>query len=203
MCHESMKTYLLLISFLSLVSALAGLEPGDKIQLSIRGLPAEDKSTIDGNYRLDEKGGVRLPMLDAPLAARGLEPDQFARTAEKAYRDAEIFMQPVIEVEILEGIGQRAAAVVSVAGQVRSAGAMPYRKNMTLLQALDAAGGQNEFGGRNVQLFREGKQYTIDFNNLAHKNIVLKPDDSIHVEQKGALMDRWKGTDERVRELLK
>jgi protein involved in polysaccharide export with SLBB domain len=106
-------------------------------------------------------------------------------------------------VEILEGEGQRAAAVVSVAGQVRRAGEMPYRKNMTLLQALDAAGGQNEFGGRNVLLFREGKQYTLDYNNLAHKNIVLKPGDSMQVEPKGAIMDRWKGNDERVRDLMK
>jgi protein involved in polysaccharide export with SLBB domain len=197
-----MKVSLLITFVLSTCSAFAGLEPGDKIQLSIRGLPAEDKGEIDGNYRLDDNGNVRLPMLERPVAARGLEPDQFARTAEKAFRDAEIFMQPVIEVEILEGIGQRAAAAVSVAGHVRRAGEMPYRKNMTVLQALDAAGGHNEFGGRNVQLFRDGKQYTLDFNNLAHKNIILKPGDSVHVEQKGALMDRWKGNDDRVRDLL-
>ena len=71
---------------------------------------------------------------------------------------------------------------------------------MTILQAIDAAGGRNAFGGRNIQLFRNGKQFTLDFNNLDHKNITLKPGDSLQVEQK-AVIDRWKGDEERIKEL--
>lgn len=62
---------------LLLLSAFAGLEPGDKIQLTIRGLPADEQQKISGAYRIGDAGTVRLPMLDAPLGARGLEPEQF------------------------------------------------------------------------------------------------------------------------------
>lgn len=198
-----MKAQLILLaSILSIGPAFAGLEPGDKIQLTIRGVVPDDQNKINGEYRVGKAGDIRLPMLDAPVAALGLEAEQFARAAEKAYQNQGIYTKPVIEINILEGDGQRAAALVSVGGNVRRAGELPYRKNMTVLQAMDAAGGRNDFGGRNVLLFREGKQYTLDFNNLAHKNIVLKPGDSLQVEQKGALIDRWKGKDEQVRNLL-
>jgi hypothetical protein len=72
---------------------------------------------------------------------------------------------------------------------------------MTVIQAIDAAGGRNAFGGRNILLIRGGKQYCIDFLNLKHRNIRLKPDDSLQVEQTGVL-DRWKGNDEAVKVLL-
>jgi hypothetical protein len=72
---------------------------------------------------------------------------------------------------------------------------------MTVIQALDAAGGRNDFGSRNVILLRAGKQYCLDFQNLKHKNIELLPNDSLQVEQKGVL-DRWKGDEGTVKPLL-
>lgn len=195
------KSPLILIPLL-LLPAIAGLEPGDKIQLTIRGLPADEQHKISGAYRISDGGTVRLPMLDAPLNARGLEPEQFAQAAETAYQKAKLFKSPAIEVEVMEGKDQQAAAAITVAGQVRRAGEAAFRKDMNVLQAIDGAGGPNEFGGRNVLLFRKGKQYTLDFNKLAHKNITLQPGDALRVEQKGAVIDRWKGDEARVKELM-
>jgi polysaccharide export outer membrane protein len=195
------KSPLLLFPYL-VFPVFAGLEPGNKLQLTIRGVPTEEQQKITGNYRISDAGTVRLPMLDAPLGARGLEPEQFARAAETAYQKAGIFKQPAIEVEVIEGKDQNAAAAITVAGQVRRAGEAPFRKDMTVLQAIDGAGGPNEFGGRNVLLFRKGKQYTLDFSKLAHKNISLQPGDALRVEQKGAVIDRWKGEEARVKELM-
>ena len=70
-----------------------------------------------------------------------------------------------------------------------------------MLQAIDGAGGRSDFGGRNLFLIREGKQYCLDFTNLSHKNIILRPGDSIQVDQKGVL-DRWKGQDDFVKKLI-
>ena len=100
----------------------------------------------------------------------------------------------------MQGEDQQGAAVISVGGQVRRAGEIPYRKDMTVIQALDAAGERDDFGGRNLFLLRDGKQICLDFTNLAHKNIVLRPGDSIQVEQKG-IIDRWKGCEETIRKL--
>lgn len=179
----------------------AGLEAGEQINLTIRGVDPAEQQKISGVYRVGESGGVRLPLLDELLTARGLTPEQFARAAEGAYKKAGIYARPAIEVETLQGKYQQAPAVISVGGQVRRAGDSPFRKDMTVIQAIDAAGGRNDFGGRNLLLIRAGKQYCLDFSNLGHKNIVLRPGDSIQVEQKG-ILDRWKGSEETVKKLV-
>lgn len=181
---------------------LAGLAPGDRVQITLRGVGPEEQTKVNGMYRVRESGGIRLPLLDHPVPASGMSPDDFARKAEKAYIDAGIYARPAIEVEAVEGGDQQGEAVISVGGQVRRAGQTPYRKNMTVIQALDAAGGRNDFGGRNLLLIRMGKQYCLDFKQLKHKGIALEPGDSIQVEQKGAVIDRWKGNDENVAPLL-
>ena len=182
-------------------TAHAGLEAGEQINLTMRGVAAEEQQKISGIYRVGESGNVRLPLLDALVSARGLTPEQFARAAERAYKTAGIYSQPAIEVEVLQGKDLGSATIVSIGGQVRRAGEVPFRKSMTVLQAIDGAGGRNDFGGRNLFLIREGKQYCLDFTQLSHKNIVLRPGDSIQVDQK-AILDRWKGQDDIVKKLM-
>ncbi len=183
------------------LTSFAGLEAGEQIQLTVRGIEPEEQQKVSGVYRVGESGGVRLPMLEALIPARGLTPEQFARAAESAYKDAGIYLRPAIEVETVQGKDQQGVALVSVGGQVRRAGDVPFRKDLTVLQALDSAGGRNDFGGRNMFLIRDGKQYCLDFTNLTHKNIILRPGDSIQVEQRG-IVDRWKGSDEVVKKLM-
>lgn len=198
-----MKAQIIHLLSLLLLSPIvhAGLEAGEQITLTIRGVDPAEQQKISGVYRVGESGGVRLPLLTELVTARGLTPEQFARASETAYKTAGIYSQPTIEVEVLRGGNVDGATVVSVGGQVRRAGEIPYRKDMTVIQALDNAGGRNDFGGRNLFLLRDGKQICLDFTKLAHKNIVLRPGDSIQVEQKG-IIDRWKGSEETVRKLM-
>lgn len=182
-------------------TVFAGLEAGEQINLTIRGIAADEQQKINGPYRVGESGNVRLPMLEQLVNARGLTPEQFARAAEAAYKTAGIYSHPAIEIEVIKGKNIDEVTVISVGGQVRRSGEVPFRKDMTVLQAIDGAGGQNDFGGRNLFLYRDGKQYCLDFTNLAHKNIILRPGDSIQVEQKGVI-DRWKGKDEAVKKLM-
>ncbi|MEI6178614.1 MAG: polysaccharide biosynthesis/export family protein [Verrucomicrobiota bacterium] len=183
--------------------AMAGLEAGTQLSLTIRGVDSAEQQKVSGIYRVGDSGRVRLPLLDQTLSANGLTAEQFARAVEAAYKAAGIYVRPAIEVEILRGPGQDPGpAVLSVGGQVRRAGETPFRKGMTVIQALDAVGGRNEFGGRNVLLFRDGHQYCLDFTNLRHKNIVLRPGDSLQVEQKGIITDHWKGQEAAVKKLM-
>jgi protein involved in polysaccharide export with SLBB domain len=184
------------------VSSAAGLEPGEQINLTIRGIDPVEQPKVNGAYRISQNGGVRLPLLKELIHAKGLTPEQFARAAETAYQKAGIYTRPAIEVDVVQGEDQQGAAIIGVAGHVKKAGEAQFRKDMTVIQAIDAAGGRNEFGGRNLILLRAGKLYILDFNNLAHKNIKLMPGDSLQVEQKG-IIDRWRGSDEKVKELLK
>ena len=186
--------------------ALAGLEPGDEIKLTLRGISAAEHERVNGEYQVGESGAVHLPLLSKPVNARGLTPEQFSRAAEAAYKAEGIYTTPTIEAKALKGgEGANVPTTVSVGGHVKRGGPAPYQKGMTVLQAIDAVGGMNEFGSRNVYLIRDKKQYCLDFKNLQHKNIVLRPNDSLQVSQKGALgnlNDTWKGKEESVKELL-
>jgi protein involved in polysaccharide export with SLBB domain len=187
---------------MSVTPALAGLETGDTVKISLRGVEAGEQQKIGGEYRVGESGSVSLPLLENPVTARGLNAEQLARAIEAAYRTEGIYTKPSIQAEVLKGPEvDPNEAIVSIGGQVRRAGESPFRKGMTVIQALDAAGGRNDFGGRNVMLLRGGKQYCLDFLKLKHKNIVLLPNDSLQVEPKGVI-DRWKGTEESVKPLL-
>ena len=192
-------TSFILLSILS-GSAIAGLEPGEQINLTLRGVNTTEQAEISGIYRVGESGMVRLPMLKELVKASGLTPEEFARAVEEAYIEAGIYTRPAVEVEAVQGANQQGEALVSVSGQVRRAGDAAFRKGMTVIQAIDSVGGRNDFGGRNVVLLRDGKEFRLDFENLAHKNIALKPGDSIQVGQKG-IIDRWKG-DEKSLEAL-
>lgn len=197
-----MKATLFLAAILSISPALAGLEPGDTVKISLRGVDGDEQQKVNGEYRVGESGSVSMPLLEKPVPARGLNAEQLARAIEAAYRAEDIYTKPSIQAEVLKGKElDPNQAIISIGGQVRKAGEATFRKGMTVIQALDAAGGRNDFGSRNVILLRAGKQYCLDFKNLAHKNIELLPNDSLQVEQEGVI-DRWKGSDEAVKPLL-
>jgi len=167
---------------------LAGLGKGDGVKVTLRGVPPEEQQKVNGEYRVGESGAVHLPMIKRPLAVEGLNAEQFAREVEKAYRDAGIYANPAIEAEILSGKGiADGAPVVSVGGRVNHAGAVPFRKGLTLMQAIQAAGDRDTFGGRKVQVFRKGKVIPLDYRSQADKNFPLEPNDSISVDKIGIL----------------
>ena len=163
----------------------AGVKEGDSVQITVRGIPAVEQEKINGAYRVGASG-IRLPFLKVRLPVAGLEPEQIGTAAERAYQAEGVYKQPAIDVEIVRGANQKGTeAVVSVGGQVRRSGAVSFREDMTLLQAVQAAGDRNEFGSRNIKLVRAGKTIPLDFRKPEHKNFALQPNDSIIVEQKG------------------
>ena len=191
-----------LLILLCLASWVRGdvLESGDMVTVTMRGAAAAHKE-VDGDYTVDDGGRIRLPLLEQGITAAGLTPAGFARRAEEAYRRAGIYSNPAIEVAAKKDL-QQAGAILTVGGNVKRNGQIPWRKGMTVVQAIDAAGGRDDFGGRNITLIRRGKQHLLDFNLLAHLNIQVLADDSVRVEAKGVI-DRWRGTTEAVAPLLK
>ena len=181
------------------LACAAELLPGDVVNLTLRGVKAADQE-VNGEYTVDDNGMIRLPLLEKPRPAAGLSPAGFARAAEAAYREAGIYSNPAIEVVANKAV-EAEGAVLSVGGRVRRAGQVPFRKGMTVLQALDAAGGCDEFAGRNIMLIRGGKQYCLDFKKLDHKNLQVRQGDSLQVEMRPALLDKWKGSEQALKGL--
>jgi len=195
-----MKATLFLAIALTISPLLAGLEPGDTVKISLRGVEGDEQTKVNGEYRVGESGTISMPLLDKPVNARGLNAEQLARAIEAAYRAEEIYTKPSIQAEVLKGdIVDPNQTQVSIGGQVRRAGGISQGHDRH--PRPRCAGGRNDFGSRNIILLRGGQQYCIDFQNLKHKNIKLQPNDSLQVQQKGVI-DRWKGNDETVKPLL-
>jgi protein involved in polysaccharide export with SLBB domain len=177
---------LLVAAFLSwgIGAARGGLAVGDEVEVSLKGVPAGEQEQFNGRYTVRE-GGIRLPLLEGLVPVVGMAVDQAARTAETAYRKAGIYENPAIEMRVLRGKDVAGDdALVSVGGRVKRAGQVPYRKGMTLTQAIQAAGDRDDFGGSTVILERAGKARKLDYRKQEDRNLPLLPNDTITVQQR-------------------
>jgi len=76
--------------------------------------------------------------------------------------------------------------IVHLAGYVKSSGPRPFTQGLTIFQAIQAAGGEDQFGAMNrVILYREGKQQEINLKKAERKSILAEPNDTIEVPLKG------------------
>jgi protein involved in polysaccharide export with SLBB domain len=191
-----MKTYLIALVGAAIaachpwISAQA-LSPGDTVEVKLRGVPAEEQAQVNGNYVVGASGGVRIPGLSQSVPAQGINSEQLARSIESAYIREGIYVKPAIEVIAKTGKAKTdEISFVNVGGQVRKTGNVPFRQKMTLMQAVQEAGDRTEFGGRSIELRRDGKLYQLDYREEDVKNLELRPNDIINVKEKGPFEPR-------------
>lgn len=101
--------------------------------------------------------------------------------------------EPAIEALAKPDGGAEQKEFLVVSGYVQQVGRVTFKEGMTVLQAINAAGGINQFGGRDIVLVREGKRYRLDFERPAHMNIKVRPKDLLDVEMKYFRPEQWKG----------
>ncbi len=168
-------------------SAIAQIESGTSVQITIMGVPAEEKGKVDALYPVSESGNVNLPFI-GNLRAAGLRPETLAASIQNAYRAAEIYTSPTIQVISTAAGGGVQQQMVHVGGQVRRTGPVSFTKNLTVYQAIQSAGGATEFGSlKRVKLYRDGKTRTFDVTNPQFMRVPLQPDDTLEIPQKNWL----------------
>lgn len=159
------------------------IQKNTQINIIARGLPPGEQSRIDAPYQVDEQGNINLWEIGT-IRAAGLSPNALGRKIEEAYKQAEIYTSPSIQVQTnnVEGELQQ---LVTVSGSVVRQGTVPYIRDMTLAQAIAAAGGPSTFGTtKRVHVYREGKKYLLSpLTNDAHKLERIFPQDTIEVDQ--------------------
>ncbi len=177
---------LLLSVFLPQVAS-AQIQAGKSINITISNVPDEDKNTVTGTYPVSESGTVNVPFLGNVRAA-GMLDAQFASSLQSQYKSAGIYRNPTIQVFSNVTGKDVASEIVSIGGQVRKTGPVPWVKELTLWQAIQAAGGPTEFGSMHrVILTREGKQKVYDVTQAQFKSIPLQRNDNIEIPQKNWL----------------
>ena len=172
---------LLLFGFASGALAQAVLRVGDPIELRISGVPQDEQAQVNNTYVVDMTGSISLPYINK-VTAEGRAPAQLAAAIEDAYRSHKIYTNPTITI-----VMQPAARFVNVGGAVRNPTRVPFTEDMTLLTAINAAGGFNEFADQKHVRVLRGKKATVydvrQFRRDPAKDIGLQPGDKVEVPQ--------------------
>ena len=164
--------------------AMAQIESGTSVQITIMGVPTGEKGSIDGLYPVSQGGNINMPYIGAVRAA-GLNPENLASSIQSRYRSAEIYANPTIQVIDTRGGAGVKEQMIHVGGQVRRTGPVNWQKNLTIYQAVQSAGGATEFGSlKRVKLYRSGKTQTFDLTNPQFMRVPMQPNDTIEVPQK-------------------
>jgi polysaccharide export outer membrane protein len=129
-------------------------------------------------------GKISLPLLNDVRAA-GLEPMQLQAVITEGLK--KFISDPQVTVIVMQINSRR----IFVLGEVARPGAFPMLPNMTVLQALSAAGGFSQFAKLSaiyVLRTEDGHQVTLPFNykevvrgGKPEQNITLKPGDTVVV----------------------
>jgi protein involved in polysaccharide export with SLBB domain len=179
--HRALVTLALFFGITAAAFGQATLRAGDPIELRIGGIPNDEQTQVNNTYTVDTNGFVNLPYI-SKLRAEGLTPAQLSRSIEESYRAGKIYTNPNITITMLP-----MARFVTVGGAVRNASRVPFTEDMTLLTAINAAGGFNDFADqKRVRVLRgnDVKMYDIrQFRRDPSLDIKLQPGDRVEVPQ--------------------
>lgn len=165
---------------------------GENLTIEIRGVPQEEQAKVAASYPVTKNGTIALPFLAKPIYVKGLTMDTIASKVQKAYFDEEIYTSPIIIVSSAGSVAEdktRSEQIITIGGEVKSAGQIPYRQDMTLYQAVQAAGGLTPFGSlKRIKLIRKGAEdVTYDLRTSEGKAVLVKPSDTIEVDERGLI----------------
>lgn len=143
--------------------------PGQSFTLRISGVPQDDLVQVSGNYTISSGGTIKLPYLTGEIAANGLTPTELQRKIEAAYKTGEIYIHPTINIST--GPQQSAEMVVTVGGEVRQPGDVPFRPGINLYSAISSRGGPTEYGEmKKVKLIRGKNERIYDLRKVTAEN---------------------------------
>ena len=159
----------------------AALRPGDSIEIRLGGVPPNEVTQITGSYVVDNQGNVNLAYINK-VSIGGKTAGQAADAIEAAYKNAQIFTNPTITITT-----QAVGRFVNVGGEVKAPSRVPYTPDLTLMSAINAAGGMTEFAdSKKVRLIRGKEVMVINTKKILSNpalDLPVKPGDQIFVEQ--------------------
>lgn len=155
------------------------LRSGDLVEIRLGGVPPDETVQINGVYTVDSAGNVNMPQIGS-VRALGETQQALQSAIESRYRTSGIYTTPTISVSVpLE------ARFVNVGGEVRLPQRIPYTTDLTVLSAVNAAGGFTEYAAQSrISLVRSGKVMRVDMKKIRRNpglDIVLEPGDTLEV----------------------
>lgn len=157
------------------------LRGGDQIEIRLGGVPPEEVQQVSGVYQVDGTGMVNMPHIGR-IKAAGLTQAELQSAIEVGYKNQQIYTNPTITVNV-----PTAARFVNVGGDVKAPRRVEYTPDLTVLGAINAAGGFTDYADQSkVRLLRSGKVIMINIKEVRRdpsKDLQVRPGDSIEVPQ--------------------
>lgn len=165
-----------LLACLTLVSNAENATPiytlnsGDKIELTVYG--HED---LSGEFEVDSEGAVDLPLIDE-LQAAGLTVEQLEDAIVDKLKP-DYLQNPSVTVEVLS------YRPIFILGEVKTPGAYPYSKGMTVINAVALAGGYT-YRARTKAIVISRRDDEAKDEIEANADTVILPGDVIEVPER-------------------
>ena len=157
------------------------LKAGDKIAIQLAGISPEDAQAVNHQYTIGEDGKIGLLHIDAVTAA-GEKASALAHKIEGMYKAAEIYLHPVVTVNVDTNDAPR---LVYVEGEVSHPNGYAYRPGLTVMKAITVAGGAGAFAHlSHVKLKRNGKVIKeLDLSKTSNPDgdTAVEPEDEVIV----------------------
>jgi polysaccharide export outer membrane protein len=176
---------LLLLAILVNVSAdaqaLVTLRPGDTFEMRLGAVPTELAQDFNIPYNVSQEGTVNIPLI-GEIKVAGLTPNQVEKTVESRLVAEKLFTHPSVNINPVVN-----TRMVTIGGGVRAPGRQPWSADLTLMSAINTAGGLSDWGSlKGIRLIRNGQQEIYDgrkFEKNPSLDPKLLPGDQVVVRQ--------------------
>jgi polysaccharide export outer membrane protein len=116
-----------------------------------------DSPDLSHNFRVDEDGAIRLPLVRNRIHAAGLTPDELETAITKELADEQLMVDPIVTVSVAE-YHSRPIAII---GAVRNPTTVQAIGTTTLFDAIARAGGLADNAGPYVLLSHPSSSATV------------------------------------------
>lgn len=155
------------------------LRDGDQIQLRLGGVPYEEIEQVTGSYQVDGEGYLNLPHIGR-VKASGLTQNEVQKAVEAMYKEKGVYTAPTVTINV-----PMEARFVNVGGEVKTPRRVEFTVDLTVLAAINSAGGFTEFANEGkVRLLRNGEVTTVNVKKARTQpqlDIRLQPGDTLEV----------------------
>lgn len=122
--------------------------PGDLLGIFVYDAPELSRPT-----RVDEKGNIRLSMIEQPIKAVGVYPSDLEQTISAELKNGKVLVDPIVSVTVVE----YQSHPINVSGAVKTPLTFQATGQVTLLDALARASGVTDNAGPDVLISRRQK----------------------------------------------
>lgn len=150
------------------------IAPGDRLNVYVVGVPELSRS-----YRVNPAGRITMPMLDHPVAAKGLTPDKLSDAIASALRRQDLISHP----DVLVSVESSPANSIAVTGSVAKPGLYSVLGPTTIVAIISRAGGLAPDAGSMAIVVRGPKAMQLLKNHgvPGASNPVLPPTQTVKI----------------------